>query len=210
MPSDYEFKVGDKVRRKKEHQQLGWDLDEKELTITSIFPQWIAFNQIIGLFRKDWFELVTESQEKDYGPGPHLAADAVVICRHYILLVTRKDGTFALPGGKVEPGETTKDAAKRECLEETGFDIKKFFKNEGRNLYRTGFLFDNPKRDPRNHVVTIAHYFPCQSEGVDMPVVVGKDDADDANWYSLLKISSFEDKFFADHFKIITEVLHSV
>lgn len=149
-------------------------------------------------------------EEKDYGPGPHLAADAVVVLKHYILLVTRKDGTLALPGGKVEPGETTREAGIRECLEETGFDIKNYFVNKGRNLFRNGFLFDNPKRDPRNHVVTVAHYFPCKTDADRMPVVYGKDDADEANWYSLLNLSSLENKFFADHYKIISKVIHSV
>jgi bifunctional NMN adenylyltransferase/nudix hydrolase len=148
--------------------------------------------------------------KEDYGPGPHLAADAVVVCRHYILLVTRKNGTLALPGGFVNPGETTRDAAIRECLEETSFDVKKHFVNQGRNLYRRGFLFDNPRRDPRNHVVTVAHYLPCQTDEEKMPVVLGKDGVSEARWYSLMNLSSIQNSFFADHYKIISKVIHSV
>lgn len=41
-----------------------------------------------------------------------------------LLLVRRADdGTWGLPGGGVEPGETWLDAAQRECLEETGWRI---------------------------------------------------------------------------------------
>lgn len=42
-----------------------------------------------------------------------------------ILAVSRKDDLtdFGLPGGKVEPHESIKEAAIRECLEETGYSI---------------------------------------------------------------------------------------
>jgi 8-oxo-dGTP diphosphatase len=32
-------------------------------------------------------------------------------------------GYWEFPGGKIEPGETPEDAAKRECLEETGLTV---------------------------------------------------------------------------------------
>ncbi len=34
------------------------------------------------------------------------------------------EGTWGLPGGGVRPGETWESAAKRECLEETGWTIR--------------------------------------------------------------------------------------
>lgn len=41
-----------------------------------------------------------------------------------ILLVRRADdGTWGLPGGGVEPGETWVQAAERECREETGWQV---------------------------------------------------------------------------------------
>lgn len=41
-----------------------------------------------------------------------------------VLLVRRSDdGSWCLPGGGVEPGESWADAAQRECLEETGWLI---------------------------------------------------------------------------------------
>jgi ADP-ribose pyrophosphatase YjhB (NUDIX family) len=45
-----------------------------------------------------------------------------------ILLVKRGRepgrGLWAVPGGKVEPGEPMKEAARREALEETGLDVE--------------------------------------------------------------------------------------
>lgn len=42
-----------------------------------------------------------------------------------VLLIRRADeGTWGLPGGGVEPGETWEAAAQRECLEETGWTVR--------------------------------------------------------------------------------------
>lgn len=50
---------------------------------------------------------------------------ATVICEQdrYILLVRKLKCRWALPGGKVEPGETIAGAAMRELLEETGLGV---------------------------------------------------------------------------------------
>jgi 8-oxo-dGTP diphosphatase len=50
---------------------------------------------------------------------------ATVICEQdrHILLVRKPKCRWTLPGGKVEPGETTAGAAIRELQEETGLDV---------------------------------------------------------------------------------------
>lgn len=48
----------------------------------------------------------------------------VIDDRNRVLLMRRKgEGTWGVPGGGVEVGETWQQAAQRECREETGWDI---------------------------------------------------------------------------------------
>ncbi len=56
---------------------------------------------------------------------PRVAASVVVVADGRLLLVRRgpgssQAGSWALPGGRVEPGERVRDAAVRELREETG------------------------------------------------------------------------------------------
>lgn len=126
---------------------------------------------------------------------PMHAVTADVVCLRYVdgrlsvLLVKRgRDpfaGTWALPGGFVEPGETTRDAASRELLEETGVQAV------GLDLVD---VFDDPGRDPRGSVLSVA-YMTDATRGECR----AGDDADDVRWFPL---SAWPALAF-DHAKII-------
>jgi 8-oxo-dGTP diphosphatase len=78
---------------------------------------------------------------------PRLATDCVVFDgRGRALLVRRANppfkGSYALPGGFVEIGETVETACRRELLEETGVIA--------RRLKLVG-VYADPHRDPRGH-----------------------------------------------------------
>jgi 8-oxo-dGTP diphosphatase len=92
------------------------------------------------------------SSTTDY-KSPSLAADCVVFDpQGRLLLIRRKNppfqGQYALPGGFVEYGETTEQAAARELLEETGL--------RATALDLIG-VYSDPHRDPRGHMVSIAY-----------------------------------------------------
>jgi 8-oxo-dGTP diphosphatase len=56
-------------------------------------------------------------------------------------------GSFALPGGFVEIGETVENACRREALEETGIKV---------DVLRLVGVYSDPARDPRGHTVSVA------------------------------------------------------
>ena len=96
------------------------------------------------------------SFEYEY-PRPALTVDCVVFGLDdedlMVLLIQRGlepfAGKWALPGGFVHVGESLEQAARRELAEETG--LKDVYLEQLRT-------FGEPDRDPREHVVTVAHY----------------------------------------------------
>lgn len=83
------------------------------------------------------------------GKSTKLAADAIILIKGRIVLVKRAyppfKGRFALPGGFVEHGERTEEAAVREAFEETGLRTR---------VKRLVGVYSAPGRDPRGHVVS--------------------------------------------------------
>jgi 8-oxo-dGTP diphosphatase len=121
------------------------------------------------------------AEKKEY-PRPSLTADVVALLLDdaglRVLFIRRGNepfqGSWALPGGFCEPGETVAQAAARELTEETGVrDVR---------LEELG-CFSTPGRDPRGWVVTVAHlgFLPASRAGE----AVGSDDAAEAAWLRL-------------------------
>jgi 8-oxo-dGTP diphosphatase len=84
---------------------------------------------------------------------PAIAVDCVIFdSGGRLLLIQRKNqpfkGKYALPGGFVEFGETTEDAARRELQEETGSKVGQL---------RLVGVYSDPKRDPRGHTISVAY-----------------------------------------------------
>ena len=92
-----------------------------------------------------------------------------------VLLVRRASdpykGSWAIPGGFVQAGESLADCARRELLEETGVDEAYL-----EQLY----TFGNPGRDPRGRVVTVAYFALVRSEEL---ILEATTDADAAAWF---------------------------
>lgn len=115
-------------------------------------------------------------------PHPSVTADCVIFgfdgVGIKVLLIERGlepfKGKWALPGGFMMIDETAEDCAKRELEEETGL------KNISVEQFYT---FSDVNRDPRDRVITVAHYAL-----VKLADVKGGDDAASAHWFSMNEI----------------------
>lgn len=118
-----------------------------------------------------------------------------------LLLNTVHTGTYSLPGGGIEIGETIETALKREVLEETGIEIDmgNFFRFEEQFFYY----------DPADVAVHSFLFFylchpktfeVCEDDQV-------KDDAVDKPCW--VEIEGLEEGHFHNHGGLILEALHS-
>lgn len=143
-----------------------------------------------------------ERDQKLYGKGPFMCADALVTWRNKVLLVTRGGeighGLFAMPGGFVEPGERVFDACIRELGEETKLDGKRWG-----DFLVTDKLADKPNRSLRGRVYSQVHYFAIPAE-IEVERPVGADDAKHADWYDFRAL--LRERFFDDHYNLIRNI----
>ncbi|MFD9784672.1 NUDIX domain-containing protein [[Kitasatospora] papulosa] len=126
-------------------------------------------------------------------------ADVVVTTTDgYVLLIERgwdpHAGQWALPGGHVDPGETSRAAAARELAEEAGVYAAP------EELTQVG-TWDAPGRDPRGRYVTVAYQLTVIS---GTPAEAG-DDAVNVRWWPLADLPPLA----FDHADIIATVTAS-
>jgi ADP-ribose pyrophosphatase len=138
-------------------------------------------------------------QKNGYPNQPVVAVGAIVFRNNRVLLVRRgqapSQDLWAIPGGRVELGETLQEAAEREILEETGITIR---------ALDPVYTFDYIERDgsapPRFHYVIvdlIAEYVRGETRAGD--------DAADVRWVSAedlanLKVSSKTVRLLKKHY----------
>ena len=118
--------------------------------------------------------------------------------KNEFILIKRKNEPFknhwAIPGGFVDYGETVENAAIREAKEETGITVK---------LKKLLGVYSEPKRDPRDHTITIVYL----AIG-DFEKIKADSDAADAKIYSFDDIKSMKIAF--DHYEILIDAFNEV
>jgi len=115
---------------------------------------------------------------REYPQKPIVGVGAIVIKEGRVLLVKRaappSRGSWAIPGGSLELGETLQSGAEREILEETGIRIR-----AGAPVYAFDFLQYDTNNQLQYHFVVVdmeAEYVAGEVQAAD--------DALDARWVS--------------------------
>lgn len=133
-------------------------------------------------------------------PHPAVAVDCVIFGYDgnniKVLLIQRRNypykTSWALPGGFINMDETAEEAARRELEEETGLkDV----------LIRQLYTYTDIDRDPRERVISIAHYALAR-----ISEVKAGDDAKNARWFSLNEIPNLA----FDHDIILNKALNTL
>ena len=133
--------------------------------------------------------------------GPSLAVSAVLVDDDRLLLVRRGHGpaagTWAVPGGRVQVGETLAEAVTRELREETGIE------GVCGHLIGVNELLDDD--DPSSHAVILGFWVSIL-ESTDPDA---RDDAAEARWVDLGDVTEYRlapglAEFLHDHGVIAT------
>lgn len=130
-------------------------------------------------------------------PITTVTVDLAVFATHNgadrVLLVRRGNypfkGCWALPGGFMDPSETTEQAALRELREEAGLDVER--------AHFVG-VADDPDRDPRGRVVSLVYAARLPS----IERAYAGDDAVNAVWWDVSHVLTWEGLAF-DHKQLI-------
>ncbi len=133
-------------------------------------------------------------------PHPSVTTDCVIFgfdgIKLHVLLVERGiepyKGMWAFPGGFLKMDETAEEGALRELKEETDLSV---------GYIDQFYTFTAPGRDPRERVITIAHYAI-----VRMQEVKGGDDAARARWFAIDDIPPLA----FDHDRILRKAMETL
>jgi 8-oxo-dGTP diphosphatase len=122
--------------------------------------------------------------KREYPEYPRIGVGAVVLREGRVLLVRRgvppSQGLWAIPGGGLELGETLREGAEREILEETGITIR-----AGEQIFTGEMMERDADGRIRFHYVIIdfaGHYVSGE--------VNGSDDASEARWVASAELAN--------------------
>lgn len=135
-------------------------------------------------------EELTAFDTRRYPVRPHVGVGILLIRDNQLLLVKRKfdpdAGYWSIPGGHLELGERTENAAEREGFEETGFKVK---------VVKLAGLIDKIMYDGEGKVIyhyVLINYFVEQIDGKLTQLPIPDSDASDARFVKFNQLKDYQ------------------
>ncbi|MBT2321336.1 NUDIX domain-containing protein [Variovorax paradoxus] len=169
--------------------------------------EWMA-GPLFAPLAHEWELLRQHDESWSVAPYPVVlvTVDCVVKCRDRVLLIRRGHapgkGLTAVPGGFLEPRETTLQSALRELEEETHLDLPPAALLA---CLASTEVFDRPDRSQRGRTITHGHFFDLGDRA--LPNVRADDDAAAAEWVPVGELCAREEQFLDDHFQMLDHFL---
>jgi ADP-ribose pyrophosphatase len=146
--------------------------------------------------------------------GPNHAADPIVTRRDpetgklQVVVIRRKDdGSWAIPGGMMDPGEHVSRTLKREFMEEARNTTERdqirakvdaLFDSGGKFVY-AGYVED-PRNTDHAWMETCAYHFHIEDADLARSIQLGAgDDAADVKWLDVDRTTMSDVTLYADH-----------
>lgn len=145
--------------------------------------------------------------------GPNYAADPLVTRDHesgmQVLLVTRADGSLALPGGMVEKGKSVPQTLYDEFTEEAVEDgpaVEKLFNECGQGVVYDGFVDDTRNTDNAWMETLVKHYHatPEIAAKLELCTTDKSEGILGVKWYTIKSLK--DEDMFASHIDWIRKV----
>lgn len=125
--------------------------------------------------------------------SPILTVDGIFLKGDKILLVRQNKypffGSWVMPGGHVDYGETVEKAIKREMKEELGVSVK---------IKKLFGVYSDPKRDPRYHTASVVYILGITKGEIRL--------SEEASEFKYFPLKNLPEKIGFDHRKIISDL----
>ena len=125
--------------------------------------------------------------------SPILTVDGIFLKNDKVLLVKQNKypffGSWVVPGGHVEYGETVEAAIKREMKEEVGVAVK---------IKKLFGVYSDPKRDPRYHTASVVYLLEKGKGKIRL--------SKEASEFRYFSLKNLPKKIGFDHQKILNDL----